>query len=359
STTLTLANDNFQHKARGARMRFFKTIADRYNTTQIVLAHHLDDQVETILMRIIRGSAFQGYSGMTSLYQEDGYTFIRPLLNTPKTMIAAYAKENKITYFNDHTNQEMIYTRNRLRHKIIPLIEAENPKYREKFQQLSDYIEMANDMIEPTINTFIETHYENQTFPIEAFNQLYPLQKISVLQHLINDITNNTIEVSYEQYMEMIALCLNQTPNQSLTLNQTYQFVTSYDTITVSKTTETPSIYLKITTPGCYQVTDNQGFIITDNKIDQKHRNYFELWYNELVFPLYLRTRQNGDRIVLNVGTKKIKDVLIDQKISLKKRDTLVLLANDTHVLWIPGIKTAHQDQSKPNKLYIYEVTKC
>ncbi|MCK5388834.1 MAG: tRNA lysidine(34) synthetase TilS, partial [Candidatus Izimaplasma sp.] len=74
------------------------------------------------------------------------------------------------------------------------------------------------------------------------------------------------------------------------------------------------------------------------------------------VFPLYLRNRNNGDKMVLKIGTKKVKDILIDQKITLSKRDKLFLVADDLNVLWIPEIKKSLQNQKYEKKIYIYEV---
>ncbi|MCD6482345.1 MAG: tRNA lysidine(34) synthetase TilS, partial [Candidatus Izimaplasma sp.] len=88
---------------------------------------------------------------------------------------------------------------------------------------------------------------------------------------------------------------------------------------------------------------------------EQYNRNYFELCYNNKVFPLYLRNRSNGDKMVLKIGTKKVKDILIDQKIPLSKRDKLFIIANKDTVLWIPGIKKSYQPKCI-KKIYIYEV---
>ena len=113
---------------------------------------------------------------------------------------------------------------------------------------------------------------------------------------------------------------------------------------------------MKIETYGEYFVTDEKSFVFSKDKRAQMNSNYFELCYNEDVFPLYIRQRQNGDKMSLNVGTKKVKDILIDQKIPTSLRDRLLLIANDDTVLWIPDVKESKQDRSLPNKLYIYEV---
>jgi tRNA(Ile)-lysidine synthetase-like protein len=74
------------------------------------------------------------------------------------------------------------------------------------------------------------------------------------------------------------------------------------------------------------------------------------------VFPLYVRYRENGDKMALKVGTKKVKDILIDQKIPLILRDRLLMIADENNIVWIPGIKKSYQDKDCKNKIYIYEV---
>ncbi|MEC9485765.1 MAG: tRNA lysidine(34) synthetase TilS [Candidatus Izemoplasma sp.] len=356
---ITLENRNFQKQAREKRYHFFKQVAKQYHTHDIALAHHLDDQAETIMMRIIRGSSFQGYEGMHTHYIENDYRFIRPLLNISKDALMNYAQTYNIHYYDDYTNQSSTYTRNRIRHDILPLMAKENPQYRDKLLQLSEYIKMANEMIHPYVTSFLDQHYLNNKISLIPFNNLKDIVKINVLTHLINDLTDNKVEISYNQYQTMISLALKENPNQEYALSKDYKFIKTYTYITLIKTRKERVASVKITDEGCYQINDHYSFFVTHNKLDQNHRNFFQLWYNELVFPLYLRTRQNGDKMILNVGTKKVKDIFIDQKIPKHLRDTKILLANDDDVLWIPGIKKAHQDQSKKHILYIYEVTKC
>ena len=104
---------NFHHEARVKRYDFFRAIASKYDATKIAIAHHLDDQVETILMRIVRGTGFHGYGGMKEIRQDRNISIIRPFLEVRKSDILAYAKERNLSYFVDESNQEDFYTRNR------------------------------------------------------------------------------------------------------------------------------------------------------------------------------------------------------------------------------------------------------
>jgi tRNA(Ile)-lysidine synthetase-like protein len=310
-------------------------------------------------MRIVRGTRFENYAGIKEKYNEDNVFFIRPLLKITKHEILEYAKNQKIQYFEDTSNKEDIYTRNRYRHHIIPSIEKENPNYREKISQLSDMITHASSLVQTECDTYIKSLDTLEDIYLEGFNALNKLVKIAVLTYLINTLSNNTIEVNYHQYESIIKLCESETPNQFLTLDETYSFIKNYETFSIKRLKKQTTINIEINDYGTYQVTDKISYIISPNKIGQNNRNYFELWYNGLVFPLYLRNRLNGDKMQLKVGTKKVEDILIDQKIPLQLRDSLILLADNESVLWIPGIKKSNQNQTQKNKLYVYEVTKC
>lgn len=191
---------------------------------------------------------------------------------------------------------------------------------------------------------------------VPAFNTLNNVVKIKVLQHIINVATHDTVEVSYEQYKKMIKLCQSKTPNQTFTLSKEYEFVKEYDVMYIERIKEIIPLNITVNGLGEYFVDDNKSYLFTMNKIAHNNRNYFELCYNELVFPIQIRYRQNGDTMKIKVGTKKVKDILIDKKIPASRRDRLIMIADENNVLWIPGVKKSHQDQSLKNKLYIYEV---
>ncbi|MCK5762165.1 MAG: tRNA lysidine(34) synthetase TilS, partial [Candidatus Izimaplasma sp.] len=323
---------------------------------KIIVAHHLDDQVETTLMRITRGTSFSGYAGIPEVRKDRNISIIRPLMQITKNEILSYASKYKIKYYEDSSNKENVYTRNRYRHNIIPLLKQENPNLNEKIIQFKDYIESADIVLNRLKNEYIKSNCFYNNVNLRTFNDLEKIIKIKVLKHLVNVTTNNLVEVSYEQYTSMIILCLSDSPNQTISLGKNYQFVKEYDYIYIDKKKPITKQNIKINDFGEYFVSDNDSFIFSKNKIAQYTSNYFELCYNDKVFPLYLRNRINGDKMVLKIGTKKIKDILIDQKIPLSKRDKLFIVADASNVLWIPGIKKSHQEKKCKKKIYIYEV---
>jgi len=347
---------NFQHDSRLKRYDFFRAIAGKYKAKKIAVAHHLDDQVETVLMRIVRGTSFSGYTGIKEIRIDRNVSIIRPLMNIKKDDILAYAKDHNIDYFEDSSNREDIYTRNRFRNNIIPLLREENPNLDQKIIQLAEYIDSADELIEKIKNEFLHEFSMYNHVSLVDFNKLNRIVKIKVIKHMVNSTTDNQVEVSYEQYKQIIDMCLGEEPNQRISLSETFDFVKEYEVIYVSKLEEIVPMMIKVDKVGEYFVSDEKSFVFSFDKIEQNISNYFELCYNKLVFPLYIRQRQNGDKMSLKVGTKKVKDILIDQKVPKSIRDRLLVIATNEEVLWIPGIKKAHTNRDCNEKLYIYEV---
>lgn len=314
---------NFQASARKARYQFFQALAQKYNANYLLTAHHLDDQIETIFMRITRGSSFSGYSGMKRRVKRRNYTIVRPFLHIPKEDLYTYAKTQGISYFEDASNEEDTYTRNRFRKYIIPLLKEENPSFFEKMIQFTEYMEDADNFIEQASQDFMHQYYMYRTLPIEPFKELDKSVQVKVLEKVINKATDDSVEISYKQYQKLIELIYSDQPNQFYALGKTFEWIKEYEVFYIAKIEAHKPVNIKITKAGEYFVSDNHSFLFSHEKLEHNHRKYFELCYNEKVFPLYLRNRKNGDRIKLKEGTKKVKDILIDQKIPLSKRDKI------------------------------------
>ena len=118
--------NNFENEARKKRYTFYEEILKKYNSSALFLAHHGDDLIETVLMKIARGSNIEGYAGIKEITNIKDYQIIRPLLNYTKEDILKYNKENNIKYYIDNSNKNENYTRNRYRIHILPFLKKED-----------------------------------------------------------------------------------------------------------------------------------------------------------------------------------------------------------------------------------------
>ena len=129
-------NGNFEASARCARYQFFEDLCHKYDTNIIATAHHLDDQLETVLMKIMDGSNLYGYGGIALQYDNSRYRVIRPLLCANKEEIYKFAKDNELIYIDDSSNGSDLYLRNRIRHNIVPLLKNECNDIYDKISKL-------------------------------------------------------------------------------------------------------------------------------------------------------------------------------------------------------------------------------
>ncbi|MGD9605413.1 MAG: tRNA lysidine(34) synthetase TilS [Bacilli bacterium] len=343
---------NFQAIARQKRYEFFTQICQITKAAYLVLAHHADDNVETMMMRLLRGSNLLGYSGMEPVLPFASCMLLRPFLEISKQQIIEYAQANKITYFEDASNNEDYYTRNRLRHHLLPLLQAEQPLYLAKFQAFSETLKGANDLVKEQIALFLKGCQQEDgiCFSLQAFRELSDFMKQELLFHLLKDV-----DLSKAQIDSIIKSLLSPKPNWEQNIKKQKLIRKEYSQITISKPKPLWKGKLKITGLGSYQLND----IITINvkKSDEKMLiSSQEIWYNSNMLPLVVRSRIPGDKIKLEGGTKKVSDLLTDLKVPKTTRDNILILEKDQEILAVFGIRKSVKLKEMQNCDIIIEV---
>ncbi|MFP4478573.1 MAG: tRNA lysidine(34) synthetase TilS [Candidatus Izemoplasmatales bacterium] len=336
--------DNFHDFAHKQRYDFLSDTAKKVKAQKIVLAHHQDDLAETILMRLTRGSSFEGYRGMLERTMYQDIEIIRPFLKTPKTSLISYQKTYDVQYREDPTNLKDIYTRNRFRHKIMPLLEEENPKYLDKFSQFSDYQDKAYRFIEFYAQEFfskLKKTKDKIEFDIKSFNQEFDIIQIEVIKRIVNHITGNSLELTYQNILDIIDLLNKEKPNVFYKHGDDLYVYKKYNQISFQTNSENHEDYeYSFNDLGKYSI--NNLFDVNISKKPNKNYDYiYELCYNnlDLVFPITIRNRRPGDRLDIQIGTKKLKDFFIDKKVSVEDRNQLPIILNkDSEILFIPDL---------------------
>ena len=165
-------NGNLESKFREKRYKFFDDIVKKYNAKYLLTAHHGDDLIETILMRIVRGSSIEGYSGFDNIVNKDNYKILRPLIYLTKSDLYEYAKENSIEYREDKTNQSDNYTRNRYRKYILPKLKEENKNVHMKFIKYSNELSSASKFINNYVDKLLDKYYSNNSLKITEIKNI-------------------------------------------------------------------------------------------------------------------------------------------------------------------------------------------
>lgn len=355
-------NNKFtEQEARKKRYAFFEKILKKYNTDILLTAHHGDDLIETILMRIIRGSNLNGFKGFTKISNYNNFKIIRPLIFYTKKDIEKYIEINNIPYVIDETNKLKKYTRNRIRLDILPLLKNENKNIHKKFLELSDELNDINKYVKKVINIEIQNNYKNNILNLKMFNKLDDYIKRKELETLLFNIYKEKITLINKKHIENILTMIKTNKNSELYLPNNIKVDISYNTLTFKKqSNETIEKYKYILKDEIY--IENYGYIkhIPDTK--EKSNYVIKLNSKEIKLPLIIRTRLEKDNMIVKnmEGRKKISKIMIDEKIPKDKRDSYPIVTDsDNNILWIPGVKKSKFDcYNKRNYDIIIKYTK-
>lgn len=208
-----------EETGRQIRYEFFNEILEKTNSNKIATAHNNNDKVETILMNILRGSGTSGLKGIEAI-RDDKY--IRPLINTSREEIEEYCETNKLGPKIDKSNNENIYTRNKIRNIVIPYIKREfNPNIIKTINRLSEVANEENEYLNKvTENEFnkllLEKANNSYVLNLKAFNKLELVIKRRVILYTINELLSSTTGIEKVNIDDIIKLCNNNIGNKYL-----------------------------------------------------------------------------------------------------------------------------------------------
>jgi tRNA(Ile)-lysidine synthetase-like protein len=352
--------DNFHNYSHIKRYQFFYETAQKYYASKIALAHHADDLSETILMRLVRGSSFIGYAGILEQVPYQTCQLIRPLLAVTRKEIVHYQTTHHLEFRSDASNEEDKYTRNRFRHHLMPLIEQEDPRYRAKFAQFSTYLTEAYALIHRLAENFIQTAVKwtggEASLSLVAFTGLDRVIARDVIKKIVDQLTGDQVELSFAHFENVLKITTSPKPNARITIDRSLRVLRRYDELCFQTSTPIESpVNQPIYGFGTTVLSNGDTVIIGENPSNSDGIS-IELWYNNLdfVFPLTVRNRQNGDRIKLTDGTKKINDLLIDRKVVMQERNRILVFLNPhQEVLWIPGYRISPLAREGASKIHL------
>lgn len=345
--TITFAKGKYSESdLRKKRYQFFDDIINKYQAKYLATAHHGDDLIETIMMRLTRGSNLKGYAGIELISKRKNYTILRPLLYLTKDEIIKYNEDNNIKYVTDESNFKDDYTRNRYRHYILPFLKKENKNVHLKYLKFSNELLKYYNFVNEVVYKNIEDNYNNGVYNLRGFNNQDSLINRKIIEELLRLQYIDNLELITDKHVQSILRLVNKS-NGILNLPNNLVVEKSYDKLIFTSIKEKKEEFDYILKDG---LELPYGKIEIIDKSDDNSNYCIKLDSKEISLPLHIRTRRNGDKIkVKNLnGTKKVKDILIDEKIPIKDREKIIILTdNENNILWIPGIKKSSFDKSK------------
>lgn len=339
---------NLEDAGRRARIDFFDAIRLKYSAAAVVLAHHADDQAETVLQRLLRGAGMNGLSGMT--YRNDrGY--VRLLLEVTRVEIEQYLRKQGLSWRDDASNRDTIYLRNRIRHQLLPLLEEYNPAIRANLVATASII--GDD------ETFLEQLAVQEFAASCLVGRGRVVCSVSSLQALHIALRRRVLRLAYKQLIgnldglgqcHIAALCDlmdSNKPNSQISLPQLVTARREYDQLILahkngSNLVAEVGFEIMITEPGCYQLPSGDSVLVEvvdgTSFTSKPDRQCFDL--SKLPFPWQLRNFNPGDRIIPfgMTGRKKVKEIFIEHKIPVAERRRLPLLFCCADLVWVAGL---------------------
>ena len=349
---------NLEELARRRRYDFLRRIARRLGAQKIAVGHTLNDQAETALFRYIRGSGIEGLSAIHPVV--DGM-IIRPLLECPRDRIVDYLKRRGISFREDSTNNDLRHSRNRIRRELIPYLERNfNPRL---IRTLAVEAGMARETW-----AFLESQakdcFRNLSRPVDGGISLeingliclHPAMQKLVLRLALRESTGSLRGIVSSHIESALALCRERQGGRRIRLPGGSAAVRQFDKLLILKREPavSPAFSYELTLPGSCRVAE-AGLIFraamcsTPDRQTIKDMCVTRAFLEQALLPgiLTIRSRAPGDRYG-GEGHRKVKKMLIDQKIPSAIRQALPMVAAGKNVIWIPGFRPARAYEARP-----------
>lgn len=351
SDPLDRDSGNIEERARLKRYEFFHRSAEERGSGKIALGHTANDQAETVLLWLLRGTGRKGLGGMPPVREG----IVRPFIDTERSDIVEYLTEGGIAWVEDGSNQEPAFTRNRIRHRLIPQIQEEfEPQV---VPLLSSTAELLRDE-ESWLEQITQTHFqalakeadgERVAFAIDTLASLPKALQRRLTRYALESVQGSLRKIGRDHVEAVLALIYSDSPHAEVCLpgglgarreygmlqvgkieKEEVSFCYSFDElpaeVAISEIGRTISFEVLDWTPGCTVPRTAQDVVIDRETVN---------------FPLVIRSMKQGDRFnPLGVeGSKKIKDFFIDQKVPYEKRHKVPIVAFGSVIAWVAGYR--------------------
>ncbi len=342
---------SIQVAARDLRYQWFYELLEKESFSYVLTAHNTNDNLETFLINLTRGSGLEGFTGILPINKKS----IRPLLAFSRDDITMFAIKNGIEWREDRSNANVKYVRNKVRHQIIPVLKEINPHLLDSFQNTLKYLHESQEIIEDRIETISEKviSKSNDNFFSIKIDQIKKLNNPKAyLYALLN-------EYGFTEWNDVVDLLDAQTGKQIV--SKTHRLLKNRNELllaTLDKYQE-PEVIFEIENDMVELV---KPFRLNFEKTTLiKGQSRFEIIVDKdlLKFPLQVRKWIYGDYFcpVGMSGTKKISQLFKDKKLSLiDKKDTWLLANADNEIIWVVGIRQDRRteiSEKTKNKLKI------
>jgi tRNA(Ile)-lysidine synthase len=364
--------------ARTLRYQFFERIAKAHDFNKIALGHTLNDQAETLLMRLLRSAGLEGLSGIPPVRPSGELTYIRPLIECTRDQIVAFAQAHKLSWREDPTNYDTTIARNKIRHELIPILKEYNPKVLEALGRTARLLAQAAHVLdcqaEQALATLIASESaQGLALDLKGLLELPEYLQALVLRRAIARV--NPLCEPEAAHIEALLRWISRRGAGELHLPAGVRVLRRHSHLIVTARPAAPPKCFEylLTVPGETTLSEI-GWRFVIRSLHPHPRPYLTLTlsvYGEgtgevrgralldadkIQGSLVVRNRRPGDRIRLRSGTKKLQDFFTDRKIPREQRDAIPLICDENALIWIVG-EAVHEDyRATPQTKHILEI---
>lgn len=325
---------SFEDAGRQERYRLFFKIKDEMKADKIAVAQNKNDQAETVLMRLIRGSGIEGLSGIDYKRADN---VIRPVLDLSRAEIESYCAQHELAPRIDHTNEDVKYTRNKIRKEVMKQMMEVNPLVIDQIVRTSHLLRDENTIIEKMTKEAVADCVENREsellLDLNKFNAMELALKRRILRACIKSLRGHLTDVSFDEIETIIELSNEMKTGNKKNYHKELTFEISYDNLLIylgkkEKRTEKHSLKMKEMTR---EEFEQYSLLSHEIAIDK----------DKITGSLRIKNRENGDRFYPAglQGQKKLKDFFIDKKVARDERDIIPIIRDDNGIVWIVGYR--------------------
>lgn len=359
---------SLEETGRELRYQAFEEACREYNGNKIAVAHHMDDQVETILLNLFRGSGMKGLCGIPAVRGK----VIRPLLCVTRAEIETFLREQNIFWRTDETNQSEEFLRNKIRNRLLPYIQREmNPKAIDHIAHSAGQIREAEEFLEGyaghTLDTCGKKVGGSWRIQLGLFQKESPAIRKRVYRLCMEELSGGLRDITWEHLEAVDKLIFSQSGKQA-SLPGRFCVRREYGELVMENGSagRKPSVGKEVCPeiPGVC-IFGNNGWRFTfslksctqpQGFPEKMYTKWFD--YDKIKNSVLIRTRQTGDYLTIDSagGHKKLKTYLNQEKIPVSERDQIPLLADGSHIIWVVGHRISEKYKITDDTKRILEV---
>lgn len=343
---------SLEEAGRFVRYQAFEEECIQHNCHKIAIAHNMNDNAETILFHLFRGTKIEGMSGIHAVH----HRIVRPLLETKREVIEAFMKQENIAYCTDSSNSSLDYTRNKIRNHLLPYAKEQiNERslehivsFAKEMERVAKYLRKQTDQAFSRIATIHDSRVE---LDLKLLQEEDIILQNSIIKMAIEHVSKSKKDID-EKHIQLAQQLMSNQSGKQITLPYHIIVQRGYTTLIVKKQeckSDIERIEYQALIPGTVSVQEMNcefHFELIDVHGEKTiPKNCYTKWfdYDKIIDAVVIRTRKQGDFLQIHKdgGKKSIKSLLIDAKIPKDDRDTCYLLASGHHVLWIPQVRTS------------------